>query len=258
MVRRLRPADGARHRAPRHDEPGDARRPLARIPPAGASASRCEKRGHEGRRSRTRPIPAKSGKRPSSGSRSPGRSIPTDRSASASSSSRRTGPARRSRSTSTTAGSSRTRCPACPRPRSKEGLTPLQYMRKYGAFKVDDVAYSKAHEQAVDDQRRRRRSTASRRAGFNTPSRKLEFYSPTLADWGWPEHAIPRYTPGHVYWRDLDRSRERVRPAAELPAADADPHAIAGEVAVRDLAQQSAVDRHRRRREARHRSRAIS
>ena len=44
-----------------------------------------------------------------------------------------------------------------------------------------------------------------RRAGFNTPSRKLEFYSPTLAEWGWPEHAIPRYVPGHVYWRDLDR-----------------------------------------------------
>ncbi len=30
------------------------------------------------------------------------------------------------------------------------------------------------------------------RAGFNTPSRRLEFYSPTLAAWGWPEHAIPR------------------------------------------------------------------
>ena len=44
------------------------------------------------------------------------------------------------------------------------------------------------------------------RAGFNTPSRKLEFYSPTLAEWGWPEHAIPRYVPGHVYWRDLDRA----------------------------------------------------
>ena len=43
------------------------------------------------------------------------------------------------------------------------------------------------------------------RAGFNTPSRKLEFYSPTLAAWGWPEHAVPRYVPGHVHWRDLKR-----------------------------------------------------
>ena len=42
-------------------------------------------------------------------------------------------------------------------------------------------------------------------AGFNTPSRRLEFYSPTLAQWGWPEHAVPRYVPGHVHWRDLKR-----------------------------------------------------
>jgi anaerobic selenocysteine-containing dehydrogenase len=94
--------------------------------------------------------------------------------------------------------------PGLPAAAEKEGLTPLQYMRRYGAFKVDDVAYSKAHEQPVEsggvviD--------GVRRAGFNTPSRKLEFYSPTLVAWGWPEHAIPRYVPGHVYWRDLDRS----------------------------------------------------
>ena len=41
--------------------------------------------------------------------------------------------------------------------------------------------------------------------GFNTPSRLLEFYSPTMAEWGWPEHAVPRYVPGHVHWRDLNR-----------------------------------------------------
>ena len=41
--------------------------------------------------------------------------------------------------------------------------------------------------------------------GFNTPSRLLEFYSPTMAEWGWPEHTIPRYVPGHVHWRDLKR-----------------------------------------------------
>ncbi len=80
--------------------------------------------------------------------------------------------------------------PGLPEAAAKEDLTPLQYMRKYGAFKVDDVAYSKAYEES----------------GFTTPSKKLEFYSTTLAEWGWPEHAIPRYVPGHVYWRDLNRS----------------------------------------------------
>ena len=49
--------------------------------------------------------------------------------------------------------------------------------------------------------------------------------------------------------------RGRVRSAAELPAADADPHAIAGEVAVRDLARQPAVDRDARRAALRHRDR---
>ncbi len=79
--------------------------------------------------------------------------------------------------------------PGLPDAAAKERLTPLQYMRKYGVFKVSDKAYSREFETT----------------GFNTPSKKLEFYSPTLAAWGWPEHAIPRYVPGHVHWRDLKR-----------------------------------------------------
>ena len=96
--------------------------------------------------------------------------------------------------------------PGLPEAANKEGLTPLQYMRRYGAFKVDEVAYSKAHEQSVNDDAPGTVVDGIRRSGFNTPSRKLEFYSATLAAWGWPEHAIPRYVPGHVYWRDLDRA----------------------------------------------------
>ena len=96
--------------------------------------------------------------------------------------------------------------PGLPAAASAESLTPLQYMRKYGAFQVDKVAYSKGHEQVVDESAPGVTVDDIRRAGFNTPSRKLEFYSPTLAAWGWPEHAIPNYSPGHVYWRDLDRS----------------------------------------------------
>ena len=96
--------------------------------------------------------------------------------------------------------------PGLPEAAQKENLTPLQYMRKYGAFKVDEVAYSKAHEQPAPEDAPGVAIDGTRRSGFNTPSRKLEFYSPTLAEWGWPEHAIPRYVPGHVYWRDLDRT----------------------------------------------------
>jgi anaerobic selenocysteine-containing dehydrogenase len=116
--------------------------------------------------------------------------------------------------------------PGLPEAARKEGLTPLEYMRKYGVFKVEDNIY-KLHEKrlgaadlegATQDEERgvvvRQGKTIGvlvdgvARAGFNTPSRRLEFYSKTLVDWGWPEHAVPRYVPGHVYWRDLKREED--------------------------------------------------
>ena len=37
------------------------------------------------------------------------------------------------------------------------------------------------------------------RRGFPTPSGRLEFWSSTLAAWGWPEHALPGYIRSHVH-----------------------------------------------------------
>jgi anaerobic selenocysteine-containing dehydrogenase len=107
--------------------------------------------------------------------------------------------------------------PGLPAAAQKEKLTPLEYMRKYGAFKVDDVAYSRGHEQKVETGGVE--VEGGRVAGFNTPSKKLEFFSKTLFDWGWPEHAIPRYVPGHVYWRSLDRAKNEfdLMPNFRLP-----------------------------------------
>jgi anaerobic selenocysteine-containing dehydrogenase len=115
--------------------------------------------------------------------------------------------------------------PGLPEAAARENLTPLQYMRKYGVFQVSDRAYSRAYERPLraEEQAGTTRSgdgaTLMRDgtiagvmvdgvacAGFNTPSRRLEFYSPTLVAWGWSEHAIPKYEPGHVYWKDLKRS----------------------------------------------------
>ena len=45
------------------------------------------------------------------------------------------------------------------------------------------------------------------RLGFPTPSRKLEFFSRTLKDWKWPEHAVPAYVRSHVHPANLDRAR---------------------------------------------------
>ena len=37
------------------------------------------------------------------------------------------------------------------------------------------------------------------RRGFPTPSGRLEFYSSTLAQWGWPQFALPTYIRSHVH-----------------------------------------------------------
>jgi anaerobic selenocysteine-containing dehydrogenase len=114
--------------------------------------------------------------------------------------------------------------PGLPEKAASEGLTPLEYMRKYGVFEVAPRAYSRGFENplsatdragtSTDDQRQivAREGAAVgalvdgvARVGFNTPSRRLEFFSETLRSWGWPEHALPRYVPGHVHWRSLKR-----------------------------------------------------
>jgi anaerobic selenocysteine-containing dehydrogenase len=57
------------------------------------------------------------------------------------------------------------------------------------------------------------------RRGFPTPSGKLEFYSSTLAAWGWPECAIPGEVESHVSPRAVDRSRSEFAliPTFRLP-----------------------------------------
>jgi anaerobic selenocysteine-containing dehydrogenase len=44
-------------------------------------------------------------------------------------------------------------------------------------------------------------------AGWPTPSRKLEIYSRTLKDWGWPEEALPGYVRSHIHPDALDAAR---------------------------------------------------
>jgi anaerobic selenocysteine-containing dehydrogenase len=43
--------------------------------------------------------------------------------------------------------------------------------------------------------------------GFPTPSRKLEFFSRTLKEWGWEEYSLPGYIRSHVHWTSLDREK---------------------------------------------------
>ncbi|TEX51934.1 MAG: formate dehydrogenase, partial [Actinomycetales bacterium mxb001] len=43
--------------------------------------------------------------------------------------------------------------------------------------------------------------------GWLTPSRKLELYSPTMADFGWPEYATPTYIESHVHHSTIDETQ---------------------------------------------------
>ncbi len=108
--------------------------------------------------------------------------------------------------------------PGLPEAAAAEGLEPLEYMRRYGAFRVkrDDYRF---YEKEVDDPDQGVEVDAVRRAGFGTPSRKLEFYSQTMVDWGWPEQALPGYIRSHVHWSGFDRDAGDVvlTPTFRLP-----------------------------------------
>lgn len=137
--------------------------------------------------------------------------------------------------------------PGLPEAAAKEGLTPLEYMRRYGAFEMrkgvqptfdkplssaeladatidpdTGIVYTKAPAPPSsnitplpyfepDPERGRpigiKLEDGSIVAGFPTPSRRLEFYSTTLRDWGWPEYAIPTYIHSHVHPSKIDRSK---------------------------------------------------
>ena len=127
--------------------------------------------------------------------------------------------------------------PGLPEAAQKEGLTPLAYMRKYGCFLIEDGVYE-THDKpvAVKDLEGASVDPVTRlvkrgghevgveidgvvRAGFPTPSRKLEFFSKTLKDWKWPEQAVPGYVRSQVHWANLDRDKGEMAllPTFRLP-----------------------------------------
>lgn len=111
--------------------------------------------------------------------------------------------------------------PGLPEAAAKEDLSPLAYMRKYGAFEVMPTNYLPYEKPLdgqpgeVDEQGRVMREGKAvgvmvddvARVGFGTPSRKLEFFSPTMRDWGWPEreHVVPWTLDSHVHPSKIER-----------------------------------------------------
>ena len=98
--------------------------------------------------------------------------------------------------------------PGLPEAAAREGLTPLEYMRKYGCFEVKREVYQ-PYEREVAPEEPGVEIDGVRRAGFPTPSRRLEFFSRTLYDWGWkePRFTIPWPLKSHVHPDRIDRTR---------------------------------------------------
>ncbi len=95
--------------------------------------------------------------------------------------------------------------PGLPEAAESEGLTPLQYMRKYGAFEVSRDRYARYEEPKEDGVE----IDGEAKVGFGTPSGKLELFSPTMHEWGWPEqrHCVPWVLESHVHPRHIDRAK---------------------------------------------------
>src|SRR5579875_3626458 len=126
--------------------------------------------------------------------------------------------------------------PGLPEAAERENLTPLEYMRKYGAFEIRGNVYRLHENDLSAEQLGGAKIEGSKvvvkegqaigveidgrtRAGFPTPSRKLEFYSRTLEEWKWPEFAIPTYTRSHVHrdYIDFSRGEMLLLPTFRLP-----------------------------------------
>ena len=106
----------------------------------------------------------------------------------------------------------------------KEGLSALEYMRKYGAFLIDDNVYQnnkieikpsgiiKNNGQIVKDEKIIGLKVNDKHfSGFPTPSRRQEIYSQTMVDFGYPEHATPGYRiKSHVHPENLKEENEYI------------------------------------------------
>lgn len=107
----------------------------------------------------------------------------------------------------------------------KENLTELEYMKKYGAFKVAEDVYELNRKEL--DEKELLGSTVDPLSkqilknnkvigleidgkavtGFKTPSKQLEFYSPTMTEWGWDEYSFPSYIKSHIHQQEMDFNR---------------------------------------------------
>ena len=115
----------------------------------------------------------------------------------------------------------------------KEGLSPLEYMRKYGAFMVDDNVYGNNMKEIDSGDIIKENGQIEKNgeiiglvvdnkyvSGFPTPSKRQEIFSQTMIDFGYPEHATPGYRiKSHIHPEKLncDNNEYVLLPNFRLP-----------------------------------------
>jgi anaerobic selenocysteine-containing dehydrogenase len=114
--------------------------------------------------------------------------------------------------------------PGLPEKAKEQDLNPLDYMRKYGAFEIENSAYNKhlkavspdvVSQSEIDEKNRIVKNgeavgikvDGQEVVGFPTPSRKQEFFSQTMIDWKWPEYALPTYIKSHIHQENIDPAK---------------------------------------------------
>ncbi len=109
--------------------------------------------------------------------------------------------------------------PGLPEAAAAEGKSPLEYMKAYGAYALPYAGQRRyeadrdAAAPGVDV------GSSERKAGWGTPSKLLEFFSSTLSEWGFPEHAVPTYAPSQVHHGalDLEAGERALLPTFRVP-----------------------------------------
>ena len=117
------------------------------------------------------------------------------------------------------------RVPGLPEKAAEEDLSPLDYMRRYGAFEVKKEVYELYRNPLSEEQLKGTKidkkngtvlkdgkpvgvwSDGKPSVGFASPSKKQELFSKTLSDWKWPEYSLPGYIKSHVHEEEMDRSK---------------------------------------------------
>ena len=113
--------------------------------------------------------------------------------------------------------------PGLPAAAAAQGLAPLDYMRRHGAFLVATGVHGLQESPVAVPAGAAKDPvtglvTAAGKAigveidgkvvtGWPTPSRRLEVFSPTMKEWGWPEEALPGYIRSHVHRSALDAAK---------------------------------------------------